>query len=155
MHGDWRWLSLAAYTSCVVCMLNATNQNLHTVRTLFAAIPSGLKTNLVLWMTIRPLPEAACLATSMAPSSLDLETHHRIATSVLLAIIRRLSSISHVIHLAILHLPSTILQHPDVIASIEDAESLVDVVKSTLDPVRPGDTGKTMISKCNQDQIQD
>lgn len=69
-----------------------------------------------------------------------LRPNHRIATSVLLAIIRRLSSKSHVVHLAILHLPGTILQYPDVIASIEDAEGLVNVVKSTIDPVRPGDT---------------
>ena len=69
-----------------------------------------------------------------------------VSTSVLLAIIRCLGSVAHVVHFAILHLPSTILQNPNVIASIEDAEGLVDVVKGSLDPVRPGDTGKTTIS---------
>jgi hypothetical protein len=82
----------------------------------------------------------------MTPRALTLKFNNGIATSVLLTIVRRLSSITHVIHLAILHLPSTVLQHPDIITSIEDAKGLVDVVKSTLDPVRPGDTGKMTIS---------
>lgn len=69
-----------------------------------------------------------------------------VSTSVLLAIIRCFSSVAHVVHFAILHLPSTILQHPNIITSIEYAEGLVDVLKGTLDPVRPGDTGKTTIS---------
>jgi hypothetical protein len=83
---------------------------------------------------------------SAAPGALTLRSNNGIATSVLLTIVRCLSSIAHIIHLTILHLPGTILQHPDVITSIEDAESFVNVVKSTLDPVRPGDTSKTLIS---------
>lgn len=77
---------------------------------------------------------------------------NHIQASVLLAIIRCLSPVSHVVHFAILHLPSTVLQHPDVIAPVKDAESLVDVIKSILDPVRPGDTDRAMISTKSQGQ---
>ena len=86
---------------------------------------------------------------STTPGALTLGSNNGIATSVLLTIVRRLSSVAHVVHLAILHLPGTILQHPDVITSIEDAEGLVNVIKSTLDPVRPGDASETRINKCN------
>lgn len=76
-------------------------------------------------------------------SSLLVTEHHNLLP---LTVVRRFRSIAHVVYFAILHLPDTILQYPDVIASIEDAESLADIVQSSLDPVRPGDAGGKGIS---------
>jgi len=71
--------------------------------------------------------------TSETPSS---KRTIRSSVSLLLRVIRRFNSIPHVVHFAVLHLPNTILQHPDVVAVVENAERLGNVIESTFDPVR-------------------
>ena len=146
LHGDRAWLGLAAYL-IQGFMHGRCHQSEPSIQKPRHQLPQLLHCR----RCIRPL----CKSCEISRPRWLLpvyDVRNPIATSVLLTIIRRLSSMSHVIHLAILHLPSTILQHPYVIAPIENAERLVDVIKSTLDPVRPGDTGKTWISKCDQSQ---
>lgn len=126
------WWPGVAWLSCIyngACMIDAANQSLvfegHDISSCRFCAADG---------EYYPFPKAAkFLSPRWLLPAYGLRNH--IQASVLLAIIRCLSPVSHVVHFAILHLPSTVLQHPDVIAPVKDAESLVDVIKSILDPV--------------------
>jgi hypothetical protein len=62
--------------------------------------------------------------------------------STLLAIIRNLRPESHVVHFAVLKLPSPVLEDPNIIASVINAPRLGGIVESILNPVRISDASK-------------
>lgn len=85
----------------------------------------------------------ACVSISLGHvpvSCLELPTNKRLFLSLtLMAVVRRLHSIPHIVHLTVLQLPSLTLQNPYIVAPIEDTERFADVMESVLLPTRAGD----------------
>lgn len=79
------------------------------------------------------------------PQSFPVRCVHTVAMHrpALLAKVRRLNFRTHVPDQTGLHLPSTILQNPNVIAGVVDSESFRDVAQGRLVPMGVCDTATT------------